>query len=712
MTPNKSFHIGPQYYRPPFPNDRFWEQDIPRIREAGFNTVQLWVLWSWVEATPGRFEFGDYDRLVELAGQSGLDVVLSVIPELQPHWIHRLVPGSEMIDCNGRKVPSSNRSECHFGLTPGGCTDHPEVWARMARFIEAAVTRYKDQPQLHGWDIWNELRWNVQASELVCYCPHTLEAFRAWLRGQFGDLDGLNRAWQRRYASWDDVTPAIATERPFTESLAYARFIRWRCAEQAGKRHGIFQRLDGRHPATVHGDSPSFLKGGGKEASPQDRGNDWDYADRVDGVGCSSFPLWGLTDAPDFAQRIEALPSAANGKKIWLSEVQGGSAARGTDFLPPVPARPQQRWLWTGFANGADTVLFWCWRDEVFTTEAGGFGFSGNDGFYPERASAMRRTAAVLERHGADIAAFRPDPARIGVLFSPESYALYWSMEGRGSRTQMALQGWGRAFLKQRLPFRLVEERHLDALDGLKLLVLPRTAVVDDDTAARLEAFVRGGGTLLCEPETGAYDSRGIFRYPDERFIAKLTGRVEVGRRKLPGVSVTVACDGATYEIPATQWLGPIGQAAGEKSGELLVTTAVGKGQIVQLAAFCAEPYLASDLCNSPEWGRYTGGFERFAAALAARVGVAPTLETGSESFVYAKTGMLHGCRAVYIMQATDAAGPVRVRLGTAGFAGTARDLVAGTTVAKAADGWAVIEPDPELGVALLVDQAPGSALS
>lgn len=707
MNQKHKLHIGPQYYRPPFPNSRFWEKDICRIRETGFNTLQLWVLWSWVEAKPGTFEFGDYDRLVELAGANGLEVVLSVIPELQPLWIHRVVPGSELLDSRGHKVPSSNRNECHFGVTPGGCTDHPEVWSRMAAFIEAVVTRYRTLPHLHGWDIWNELRWNVQAGDLVCYCPHTLAAFREWLSDQFGDLEGLNRTWQRRYASWDDVMPGLATGRPFTESLAYARFITWRCAEHARKRYAIFHRLDGKHPATVHGDSPSFLKGGGTTASPLDRGNDWDYAERVDGIGCSSFPLWGLTDPPDFAQRIEALPAAAGGKTIWLSEVQGGGAANGTAYLPPVSARNQQRWLWTGLANGADTVLFWCWRDEVFTTEAGGFGFCGSDGFFPERASAMRRTAAVLARHGHDVKAFQPDPPRIGLLFSPESYALHWSMEGRGSRAQMALQGYGRALLKQHLPFRLVEERHLDDMEALQLLILPRFAVMDDATADCIAAFVRSGGMLLCEPETGSYDSCGIFRYPDERFTARLTGRVEVGRRKLPGHSVIIQLDGVAYELPATQWLEPVGHASGEKDGDLLVASSLGQGRIIQLAAWTADPYLDSDLCGKPEWRAFTGDFERFVRALAAKAGVIPAVEVDSDAYVYAKSGLIQGRRALYLMQTTDMPKLLRAKIGTAGFRRTAMDIITGATITSGQDGWAEIQPDPELGISLLVEPEP-----
>jgi beta-galactosidase len=699
---DETITVGVQYYRPPFPENRFWEEDFRKIKDSGFNTVQLWVLWSWVEATPGVYEFSDYDRLVKLAGENGLGVVLSVIPELQPHWIHRVIPDSELVNCHGHKVQSGNRGECHFGLTPGGCFDNPEVWARMAAFISRVVEQYKGAPHLRGWDIWNELRWNVQADELVCYCPHTMREFRDWLKAKHGDLDGLNRAWARRYASWEDVWPGRAPGRPFTEMIAFQQFITWRCGEHARKRYEIFKRLDGTRPATVHGDSPSFLKGGTRQELALDRGNDWDYADGLDGVGCSSFPLWGLTDAPDFSARIEVLPAAARGKKVWLSEVQGGQAAGGFQSLKPVLARQQQSWLWTGLANGADTVLFWCWRDEVFTTEAGGFGFSGNDGFFPERVEAMRRSADVLSRHDKTIEGFIPEKASVGVLFSPNSYYLYWACEGRASKAQMALQGYGRALLKQHIPYRLVEEQHLDEIEDLKLLFLPRVAVVDQQLASRLEAFVRAGGTLVCEPDTGAFDSRGIFRYPEERFPARLTGRVEVGRRSLDGVSTDVNFNGRNYSLPSAQWLEPIGRKAGEKDGERLVVTAVGKGQVIQLACYSADPYIASDLCGSPEWKGCCGDFEQFVLELTRQAGVVPPVEVRSENYVYIKSGTIGGQRAAFVIH--TAPEPVRLR-----FSGDAarpfNDLVSGHAHTPGADGWLDLECDPLLGVGLLVEQ-------
>ena len=132
-------NLGVQYYRAPFPEEKYWEKDIAQIKKSGLNTIQLWVLWGWVEPKPGEFVFDDYDRLMELAEKNNLGVILSTIAAIQPYWIHREVPGSEMIDHMGHKVISTNRGECHFGITPGGCTDNPGVWERMKLFLTEVV---------------------------------------------------------------------------------------------------------------------------------------------------------------------------------------------------------------------------------------------------------------------------------------------------------------------------------------------------------------------------------------------------------------------------------------------------------------------------------------------------------------------------------------------------------------------------------------------
>ncbi len=643
-------NLGVQYYRPPFPVDSYWEDDFARIRQSGLDTVQLWVVWAWVEPKPGEFRFEDYDRLVELARKHDLNVVLSTIAEVQPYWIHRAVPGSEMIDHMGHKVISTNRNEIHFGITPGGCTDHPGVWQRMSEFLRQTVTRYRSAPNLIGWDAWNELRWNVQGDGYVCFCPETLAAFRAWLSEKYGGLDGLNAAWLRRYGDWSEVMPGKLPDRPYTDAMAWLNFLTWRANRHGQRRYDLMKPLDPGRPVTVHAGQPSPLHVGQADRFfyPVDRGNDWFYADGLDGVGTSSFPTWENIDEAGFGMRVEFVRSAARGKKVWLSEVQGGRSAVGFNAWKPVQAADQQRWVWTGIANGAEKILFWCWRNEIFGRESGGFGIAGDDGLADERLSAMRASAEVIGQNQALIEAYQPAGAQVGVLFSPQTYYLDWGQEWNAKRVAGALQGYTRALVRRSIPYIVVEEEHLEVLDGLKVLFMPHVLVTSPAVEQALEAFVRRGGTLVCESECGAFNTAGIYRYPEERFTARLAGIHEVGRRNLAGETLSLQLDGQTLTMNMTQWMTPWQREGGKiwadgQDGALISEVPVGQGRLVLIGSYLGEAYFES----------WTAGFEQLLEHIARGSGWQPffqvmDLQPTRDAFLYVKSGTSQGKRVLF----------------------------------------------------------------
>lgn len=646
-------NLGTQYYRPPFPVRKHWAEDFRRIRDSGLNTVQLWVIWAWVEARPSVFVYDDYDELVGLAEKNGLGVVLSTIAEVQPYWIHREVPGSEMVTNMGTKVVSSNRCECHFGLTPGGCTDHPGVWQRMSTFLAKTVEHYRKEPHLVGWDAWNELRWNVQADGLVCYCPHTLKAYRDWLAEQYGGLDGLNRAWMRRYGSWDEVTPGKVPDRPYTELMAFSNFLIERANRHAKARYDVMKPLDPSRPVTVHAAEPSPGCAGGAANTPIDRGNDWAFADHLDGVGCSSFPVWSGMDDADFGMRVEYVKSAAQGKRVWLSEVQGGRSSLGFTVHKSVDAVSQQRWIWNGLACGAETILFWCWRDEVFGRESGGFGIVGRDGLADDRVAALQKTGALIRQHKELLAAYQPDKPAVGVLFSPRTYGLYWAAESNAQRVKGAMRGYIRALIRHSIPYLVVEEDHLEPLADLKILYLPRLGVMTLTLEDALERFVRNGGTIVCESECGAFSPEGIYREPDERFTARLTGVREIGRRELPG-PFDVEMDGRRLSLESVQWATPMvgggSVLASHSEGSLLTEVPVGKGRVLLAGGYLGSAYLNTE---SPD-------FEAFVGLTARRAGWRPDLEVvepkpARRSFVYLKSGTSGNKRLVFVFFPADA---------------------------------------------------------
>lgn len=680
-------NLGVQYYRAPFPDSKYWEDDLRKMRDSGLNTVQLWISWGWVEATPDKFVYDDYDRLVELAAGNGLGVVLSTIAEIQPNWIHRVVPGSEMIGLSGNPILSSARCEHHFGVTPGGCTDHPEVWARMKRFIQETGKRYAGLDNLRGWDIWNELRWNVQAGELVCFCPETLRKFRSWLEEKYGSLDGLNEAWKRRYCSWEDVMPGRIIDGVYTELMAFQHFLTCRADRHAAMRYAAMREVDPVHPITAHGCQPSAMYSGAIEFDQYalDRGNDWNLADELDGIGCSSFPQWSGIDDADFGLRIDMVKSAARGRKVWLSELQGGRAAVGFNVYDVVRANQQQRWLWNGLGCGADTILFWCWRDEVFGRESNGFGIDGRDGFAEERLAATRITGSLWEKYAELFDNYVPDTSEVGLFFSPQSYYLAWAQEGTANRIRDGLTGYGRALTKRSIPLVSVEETHLEVLDQLKVLFLPRVIVTDPATEQALIAFVERGGTLVVESECGAFSSAGFYRYPEERFLSRM-GVTEIGRRSLEADEAAFRYGGNDYQLGVTQWRTPV------EADAFCVERRFGKGRIIHLASYPGNAYLA----------KWNPAFEALLAAIVRDSGVSLPVEVlspecGDKEFLYLKSGKSKGRSLLFVFFPAEVESAEAV-LGPELFPdGTATELFSGEEfrVSVAADGRRVLKLKP-----------------
>ena len=665
--------LAAQYYRPPFPERRYWKEDLDGMKDAGLNALQLWVLWSWVEPEPGRFDFSDYDELVEEAGKRGLGVVLSSIAELHPFWIHREIPDAHMIDHMGRAVISSNRGEAHQGLTPGGCTDNPEVLRRMGAFLETVGSRYASAPNLVGWDIWNELRWNVQADGLVCFCPHTLGAFRGWLDAKYGGLDGLNAAWKRRYCDWADVMPGKLPKRPYTEMMAFEKFLQWRAAEQMRFRAEIIKRADPTHIVTGHGAQPSAHMAGDAENHAINRGNDWDLVKPLDGVGCSHFPFWFAMSDADFGVRVECTRSAAGDKTVWVSELQGGSARQGFDVRPSVEAKPQQRWVWNGYGRGAKAVIFWCWRDEFFGRESSGYGLAGRDGLAEERIALMKQTGSILREHNALLEAYRPDPAKVGVLFDPNGYNLEWAQDGVAARARDSVTGYLTALEHLQVPYTLVESSHLAALQDLKVLIAPFPIAVPDAAAGPIADFIRRGGTVLAESEIGAYTEEGIYRYPAaERPLAAALLIEDLGRRPLKTEEFRFTYGKESYDLRAAIWITPlladgVSVLAKDEAGNILATARQsGKGTVIALGTFIGKGYSEA---------RY-GDFERFLGHVIAYAGGLPDLKVHGEKPLQWRSGPADGKRLLFLTN-QSAAQTVRVSGPEAlfGSAKTAREL-------------------------------------
>ncbi|MFH1378563.1 MAG: beta-galactosidase trimerization domain-containing protein, partial [Planctomycetota bacterium] len=195
---------------------------------------------------------------------------------------------------------------------------------------------------------------------------------------------------------------------------------------------------------------------------------------------------------------------------------------------------------------------------------------------------------------------FRSDAKDVGVLFSQQSYYLHWCLDAQKQAGDSFL-GCCSALMKAGIGFKAIDENHLDALDGVKILLMPRVLVTDAALEERLISFVNNGGTLVAETECGAYSPVGIFRYPEERFLKRLANVSEIGRRTPPAPDqrLTVSHTGRDFQIQWNQWLtvfdGPFKDImATHPDGALAARLPVGKGHLVCIGTHVADSWRTS----------------------------------------------------------------------------------------------------------------------
>jgi beta-galactosidase len=592
--------LATQYYRPPFPDASRWRDDLQLIRETGLDAIGLWAVWAWIEAEPGRFTFDDFDELVEEAGRHDLQVVITAVAELCPYWIHRVVPGSNLVDHAGHPVRSTNLSYSHQALAPGGCIDHPRFRERQAQFLQALGGHFASRDNLLIWDCWNEIRWAVQTNGYVCFCDHTIASFRDWLRAKHGDLDGLNRAWRRRYADWEDVDPGRQPGGAWVETMEYLDFLAWRAAEHTSFRAEQIRSADPNHDVMAHSVviTPFHMKGESQFEQYLSRGNTFELARRVDAFGVSNFPGWFHTSAPEQGARIESARCSAGGRPLWISALQGGAASSGIGAMPPIPADLQQRWIWSSFGRGAKAVDFWCWRDEVFGRESSGFGVVGADGHARDRLSALAHTTDVLHEHGELLDAYAPADPDVAVLFEPANYRMEWSHYGySAAQAEGSVNGYLLALERLQQPYDIVDASGPLDLAAYRVLIVPWAMIVRPVLAAALEDWVQGGGTLLVETETAAFDELGFFIYADERPLPRAFGFRGAGRRPIGNEkAVAFSLGEIAGELPLGGWVEPLHGAdatvvAASEVGPIALLAGIGSGRVLALGTHAGLAY-------------------------------------------------------------------------------------------------------------------------
>jgi len=601
------FVFGAQYYRAPTPDKSYWEGDLRRMAESGFNAVKFWAQWRWAHRSPGEFYFDDLDELMDISARQGLSVTFNTIFDVAPAWLYEAHCDCVMVDASGRRLEPRVVGCRQIGGYPGPCLNHPEARHSRMRFLKAVVERYADHPAMGMWDVWNEPESCLFTREpnqenLLCYCENCRRGFLGWLETRYGSIESLNRVWGRCYRCWDEV------ELP-RDVGAFIDMIDWRefnCASltrEAELRIRVVKENDTAHPVYLH-PVPNTLEYLNGITGP----DDFRITEQCDCLAGT------IISVP-----CGALQAVAPGRDRVTYNVECHLRAGSTSMFPRdlclddvVSSFVPQIGL------GIRGFLFWQYRGETLGGEAPAWGLLDVDGTPGLTHQTVTEFWRLLKPFASRLMTARPETAEVAVWRSTANEIFHWCMHGNLTELKEGLHGYTRLLYSKNTRLSYVDDAMLT--DGLghtvKLLVMPNAYMLSQPVADAVAKWVSSGGTLLCEAHTGGYD--------------RTTGRHST---TMPGLGLAEAFGLRERNATAVPHLGlsnseSFQQRLSPDLRKALEAYPVAGGNVLPLA-FGADPFLG--------WSRYAeleGGVMEGLASLPGR-GPCVARKRVGDGFVY-----------------------------------------------------------------------------
>ncbi|KPV49176.1 beta-galactosidase, partial [Kouleothrix aurantiaca] len=157
-------------YNPEQWPEAIWQEDVRLMQEAGVNLVSVGIFsWALLEPKPGEYDFGWFDRLMDLLHAHGIRACLATATASPPPWLAQRYPESLPVTADG------------VTLWPGGrqqyCPHSDAYREHSTALVRRIAERYGPHPALAMWHINTESGCHVAE----CFSDHSAAAFRTWL---------------------------------------------------------------------------------------------------------------------------------------------------------------------------------------------------------------------------------------------------------------------------------------------------------------------------------------------------------------------------------------------------------------------------------------------------------------------------------------------------------------------------------------------------
>jgi beta-galactosidase len=194
----QELYVGTNYHPHDDKNLEKIKSDIQLMKAAGFTSVRMGHLaWDSYEPSEGKFDFGWFDKVMDMMNEAGIKVILDIAIHPAPIWLHKKYPSIDVVDANGNVQYPNHRYMDDVG--------DPNYQNYAVRFADSLSKHYAKHPALFAFGIDNE-----SGDGPISYSETVRQRFITWLKNKYSNLDNLNKAWatqrwSRRINQFEEV---------------------------------------------------------------------------------------------------------------------------------------------------------------------------------------------------------------------------------------------------------------------------------------------------------------------------------------------------------------------------------------------------------------------------------------------------------------------------------------------------------------------------
>lgn len=509
---------GLNYYPQQWPMDQ-WAEDFKNMDKLGIEFVNMgdkaWASWQKNE---GSFNFTGIEEAVNLAGQAGLKVVITIPVTDPPAWLRK---SYENIANEG--VPQLSN----------------EIYANAVKLLVKGLARkFAQNPYIQGWIIPSA---TPQQWESMDRSQFAEKQFQDWLSTHFQQIDSLNNSWGtgfvgEPFGSFGEVQfPAKGS---FSNPLMEASYREFRSAElQEFNKENIIELasyVPQNQWVSLHVQAPASFQ------------NPWEYEKLNFLTWSRDESFEGFDDARDLGKHTAFYKSFFNSSGVLGFQNDEKATNR---FTPET----QRIALYQALASGNHFMSPYRYRQPHFHVGAAPASMVKRDG------KTLTGYGKVYQQFIEEIEILRDKYPKItempeelrkrrsAIVYNPaQLWKQSYSLERESWDYLSHLEGYHRVLKSMGCPVKFIQGNQ--DYTPFNILIVAGYESIDPAMLGRLKEFVKTGGNIIFTARSDSKNEQGTYlQQGPSSHIASLTGATVVTTDQIHGQESSINHRGKGY---------------------------------------------------------------------------------------------------------------------------------------------------------------------